>query len=171
VQLLPALPLQQLQELRSDMQRRTAAQEQERQYLERQAELPQQQPACVTALQGASGSAQPKGASTAAQASQQQHQQLQQQQEDASTSTVPPLLQLVQHAIVAHLQPADVCHMLQLSEALLPRAQFLYEQAVQLAGEWFGLLAQQHLLEIAMWPLDVLMDVVHEPLLVSFCNS
>lgn len=166
VQLLPALPQQQLQELRADMQRRTAAQKQQRllsEALADQAGSQQQEPACVVSLQGASGSAQPsKAVLTAAQASQ----QLQQQQE-VSTCAVPRLLQLVQHAIVAHLQPADVCHMLQLSEALLPRAQHLYEQAVQLAGEWFGLLAQQHLQEIAMWPLDVLMDVVHEPLLVS----
>jgi len=80
---------------------------------------------------------------------------------------VPALLQLVQDAIVLHLQPADVCHVLQLSEALLPRTQHLYEAAVQLAGEYFTLLVQQHLQELAMLPLDVLLDVLHEPLLVS----
>jgi hypothetical protein len=57
--------------------------------------------------------------------------------------------------------------MLQLSEALLPRTQHLYRVCVELAGEWFGLLVQQHLQELAMLPLDVLVDVLHEPLLVS----
>lgn len=82
------------------------------------------------------------------------------------SAAVPPLLQLVQQAIAAGTQPVDVCHILQLSEALLPRTHYLYEELVQLAGEWFGLLVKQHLQELSMLPADVLMDILHEPLLV-----
>lgn len=161
VQLLPALPHAQLQELRADMQRRMDAQAQQRQHDTLMAEQlePQQQRAhaCMPELQ-------PGNADTPALVRMQQPAQ---QQQHLSTCVVPSLLQLVQRAIITHMHPADVCHTLQLSEALLPRTQHLYEQAVQLAGEWFGLLAQQHLQEIAMLPLDVLLDVAHEPLLVS----
>jgi hypothetical protein len=166
VQLLPPLPQQQLQELRSDLQRKLAAQP-----------LPQRQPLSARLQLDAqrqhqqpvsqlvqSVAPQDKSSPSSAHA----HQDTQQQLQDPSEGPVPPLLQLVQHAMVAHLQPADVCHMLQLSEALLPRTQHLYDEAVQLAGEWFSLLAQQHLQELAMLPMDVLMDVVHEPLLVSY---
>lgn len=90
-----------------------------------------------------------------------------QQQEAAAAAAVPPLLQLMQHCVVAHLQPHAVCHVLQLAEALLPRTQHLYEAAVALAGEWLRLLVAQHLGGLAMVPLDVLIDVLHEPLLVS----
>jgi hypothetical protein len=166
VQLLPPLPQQQLQELRSDLQRKLAVQP-----------LPQRQPSArlhLDAQQHHQQSASQPGHGVvpldkSAPSSAHAHQDMQQQRQrqDPSEGPVPPLLQLVQLAVVAHLQPADVCHMLQLSEALLPRTQQLYDEAVQLAGEWFSLLAQQHLQEIAMLPMDVLMDVVHEPLLVS----
>lgn len=170
VQLLPPLPQHQLQELRVDLQRKLAAQP-----------LPQRQP---SARLQAEAHRQPQQSASqlgppvvpldnttpgSAHAHQGTQQQRQQDQLDLE-GPVHPLLQLVQHAVVSHLQPADVCHMLQLSEALLPRTQHLYDEAVQLAGEWFSLLAQQHLQEIAMLPMDVLMDVVHEPLLVS-CRS
>lgn len=176
VQLLPALPQQLLQELRADLQRKLAAQPPQRQpsaHLQpSDAQQGQQQ---QHQQQGESGArphdqqaaqATDKGACTSA------HALLQDAQEQGPSMgcCVPPLLQLIQHALVSHLQPADVCHMLQLSEALLPRTQHLYDEAVQLAGEWFSLLAQQHLQELAMLPLDVLMDVVHEPLLVSLAG-
>lgn len=165
VQLLPTLPPAQLQELHAGMQRRMDAQDELQQRQDQnQAEQhePQQQEQLdhTAPLQDA---AQP-GSKTAGKAQQQP-----QYQQQLCPHVVPSLLQLVQHAIVAHLQPADVCHVLQLSEALLPRTQHLYEQAVQLAGEWFGLLVQQQLQEVAMLPLDVFMDVAHEPLLVSCC--
>jgi hypothetical protein len=166
VQLLPPLPPAQLQELRAGMQRRMDAQDELQQLDRNQAEQhePQQQEHLDHAAP-LQDTAQP-GSKAAGKVSQQQPQQHHQQ---LCQHAVPSLLQLVQHAIVAHLQPSDVCHVLQLSEALLPRTQHLYEQAVQLAGEWFGLLVQQQLQEVAMLPLDVFMDVAHEPLLVSCC--
>jgi hypothetical protein len=82
------------------------------------------------------------------------------------TCHVPSLLQLVMDSVASSVAPAAVCHVLQLSELLLPRTQQLYEAAVQLAGGWFGLLVQQHLDDLAGLSVDVMADILHEPLLV-----
>lgn len=162
VQVLPPLPPQQLQELAVDLQRRQAAQHSltqppnhEHAPHTQQQQTPQQQEPYST-----------HPASQAAAMLAHDTHQPQQQGACSHAAAAPALLQLVQHAIVQHMQPADVCHMLQLSEALLPRTQHLYRVCVELAGEWFALLVQQHLQELAMLPLDVLVDVLHEPLLV-----
>jgi hypothetical protein len=170
VQVLPPLPAQQLQELRVDLQRRQAAQHSLVQpadngdvpHLEQQQPQQQQQ---GYSIHQASQAADLLAGGTPSDVIHDTHQP-QQQGVCTDAAAVPALLQLVQHAIVQHMQPADVCHMLQLSEALLPRTQHLYRVCVELAGEWFGLLVQQHLQELAMLPLDVLVDVLHEPLLV-----
>lgn len=174
VQLLPALPPAQLQALQMQLQQQQQAAAAVQQQLQASAQPHSAQQEVLQQLEGvqqAAGCTPTSGAVSIAQALQQQQQQHDRDGHSSKPGAVPSLLQLVQHAIVAQLQPADVCHVLQLSEALLPRTQHLYEQAVQLAGEWFGLLAQQHLQELAMLPQDVLMDVVHEPLLVSSCSQ
>lgn len=81
---------------------------------------------------------------------------------------VPSLLQLVMESVARSMAPAGVCHVLQLSELLLPRTQQLYEAAVQLAGGWFGLLVRQHLDDLACLSVDVMADILHEPLLDVF---
>jgi hypothetical protein len=80
---------------------------------------------------------------------------------------VPSLLQLVMESVAGSMAPAAVCHVLQLSELLLPRTQQLYEAAVQLAGSWFELLVRQHIDDLACLSVDVMADILHEPLLVS----
>lgn len=84
---------------------------------------------------------------------------------------VPPLLQLVQDSLQSTLTPSSLFHVLHLSELLLPRTQPLYEAAVQFAGSWFNLLVQQHLDEMAGLSVDVLADILQEPLLVRGVNS
>lgn len=186
VQLLPALSAAQLAQL----QREQAVRQQQQQQLDQQQAVLQLQQQAGQ-LEGGGGS-QSSSAATAHEAhartagvpavgqahtpfgnqqddtQQHQHQcKHQQQLPAAGGAAVPALLQLVQDAILAQLHPAAVCHVLQLAEALLPRTQHLFEACVQLAGEWFKVLVQQHLQEVAQLPLDVLIDVLHEPLLVS----
>jgi hypothetical protein len=162
VQLLPPLAAAQLQQL-ADQQR------QEQSYLlqlQRQAQLQeaeqqQQTSACSSAVDSkAQGSPELGPAAAAAAAAAAKTSQLQGHQ-------VPSLLQLVMDSVAASMAPAAVCHVLQLSELLLPRTQQLYEAAVQLAGSWFGLLVQQHIDELACLSVDVMADILHEPLLVS----
>jgi hypothetical protein len=42
---------------------------------------------------------------------------------------------------------------------------------VKLAGGWFGLLVKQHLDDLACLSVDVMADMLHEPLLVSMCGT
>ena len=171
VQLLPELPPARLQELQDELQQRQMLQLQCQEQQQHQDQLVQEQQQQQTATQQQDPVA--AALSNGKSATRTHQSDLQGQHQAAAGTSVLPLLQLVQSAIVSQLQPCDVCHMLQLAEALLPRTQVLYEAAVQLAGECFGQLVQHHLQELAMLPMDVLMDVMHEPLLVraNACNS
>lgn len=153
VNILPPLPPQKLQEQLTTLQ-------EQQQWLQEQHTG---QNIAATDDAGAAASARQPSASPFSTASQ----QLQQNWLQLQTSTVAPLLQLVQDSIKRQLTPASVLHVLQLSELLLPRTQQLYDAAVQLAGSWFSLLARKYLDDIAGLSLDLLADILQEPLLVS----
>jgi hypothetical protein len=160
VQLLPPLPAAQLQQL-ADEQRQAQSHLLQ---LQRQEQLQgeehrQQANACSSASDSKAQGSPERGCAAAAAAAAKVP-QLQGHQ-------VPNLLQLVMESVANSMAPAAVCHVLQLSELLLPRTQQLYEAAVQLAGSWFGLLVKQHIDELACLSVDVMADILHEPLLVS----
>lgn len=159
VQVLPPLAAAQLQQLAEQQQRlQEQVQQQQRQWRERQA-APQQ------ALWDGPDSSNGKNLDSLAAAAPAAVQGTQQPQQDGHG--VLSLLQLTMDSIVQCLSPAAVFHVLHLSELLLPRTQQLYEVAVVLAGQWFGLLVKHHLDGLAGLSVDVLADILQEPLLVS----
>jgi hypothetical protein len=87
----------------------------------------------------------------------------------AAASCLPSLLGLVMAAIVDSLTPHCLFAVLHVAELLLPRSQPLYDACVQRAGVWLPQLAAQQLQELVALPLDVLADVLQEPLVVGGC--
>lgn len=155
VQLLPPVPAAQLQEKLS--------------VLHQQCSQPQHTPQADADLNQQPGISRDQAPTTPESCSPftSQQQQGHQLQERCTTST-PPLLQLVQDSIQDSLTPSSTLfQVLQLSGLLLPRTQQLYDAAVQLAGSWFELLVKQYLDDLASLSLDVLADILQEPLLVS----